>query len=176
MKILIREELEKDYKEVEELVEEAFRNEEYSDHQEHNLINRLRKSNEFINELSLVVEFDEKLIGHILLSKIKINKENESHESLAMAPVSVLPEHQNKGIGKLLIEKSITEAKRLGYSSIIVLGHENYYPKFGFVKASEFKIRPPFEVPEEAFMALEIEKGSLKDIEGVVEYSSAFFA
>ncbi len=165
--INIRVEQELDYKIVEGVIENAFLNAEFTDNQEHNLVNRLRKSSEFIPELSLVAEIDNKIVGHILFTKINIESNKGSFESLALAPLSVLLDYQNKGIGKV--------AKNLGYESVVVLGHENYYPKFGFKKASEFDIKPPFEVPDEAFMVLELNKNGLKNVSGIVEYSNAFF-
>lgn len=118
---------------------------------------------------------NKEIVGHILLSKIKINNDNQFAESLALAPVSVLPEYQNKGIGRLLILEALKKAKELEYNSVVVLGHPEYYPKFGFEKASSWGIKAPFEVPEEAFMALELQENALYNISGVVEYPSAFF-
>ena len=173
--INIRVEQELDYKIVEDVIENAFLNAELTDNQEHNLVNRLRKSSEFIPELSLVAEIDNKIVGHILFTKINIESNKGSFESLALAPLSVLLDYQNKGIGKALINYGLEVAKNLGYESVVVLGHENYYPKFGFKKASEFDIKPPFEVPDEAFMALELNENGLKNVSGVVKYSNAFF-
>lgn len=173
--MIIREENEKDYDKVYEVIEEAFRNEELSDHDEQNLVNRLRKSDEFIKELSMVATDNGKIVGHIMLTKIKIVDKEVSHDSLALAPVSVLPNYQGKGIGNLLINTAIKNSKELGYDSIIVLGHDKYYPRFGFKKASNYKIVSPFEVPDEAFMVLELKHGSLENIKGIVEYSKAFF-
>ncbi|SDZ11999.1 Acetyltransferase (GNAT) family protein [Bacillus sp. 166amftsu] len=79
---------------------------------------------------------DKEIIGHVLLSKIKIVNGDKSVDSLALAPVSVAPDYQKKGIGSLLISNVLREAKELGYHSIIVLGHKEYYPKFGFKSAS----------------------------------------
>lgn len=173
--INIRVEQELDYKIVEDVIENAFLNAEFTDNQEHNLVNRLRKSSEFIPELSLVAEIDNKIVGHILFTKINIESNKESFESLALAPLSVLLDYQNKGIGKALMNYGLEVAKNLGYESVVVLGHENYYPKFGFKKASEFDIKPPFEVPDEAFMVLELKENGLKNVSGIVEYSNAFF-
>nr|WP_317333165.1 N-acetyltransferase [uncultured Romboutsia sp.] len=173
--INIRVEQELDYKIVEDIIENAFLNAEFTDHQEHNLVRKLRKSSEFIPELSLVGEIDNKIVAHILFTKINIVSNEESFESLALAPLSVLPDYQNKGIGRSLINYGLEVAKNLGYESVVVLGHENYYPKFGFKKASEFDIKPPFEVDDEAFMALELKENGLKNVSGIVKYSNAFF-
>ena len=173
--MLIREELVKDYEEVEKVIEESFKTAEFSDNEEHNLVKRLRERDEFIKELSLVSEDNNRIIGHILLTKALIRDTNKITKTLALAPLSVLPEYQKCGIGKGLMNKAIEVARKLGYKSIVVLGHENYYPKFGFKKASIYGIKAPFEVPDEAYMILELTLNSLDGVNGVVEYSKAFF-
>lgn len=173
--MIIRRETNKDYKEVEKVIEESFKSAEFTDNDEHNLVKRLRSSDEFIKELSLIAEIDNKIIGHILLSKALIKDVNKDIETLALAPLAVLPEYQSNGIGKKLINEAIEKAKSLGYKSIVVLGHENYYPKFGFKKASNYGIKAPFDVPDEAYMVLELLPNALNEVNGVVEYSQAFF-
>ena len=174
MNIIIRQETEKDYKLSETVVEKAFKNAEHTDHKEHLLVAKLRKSDAFIPELSLVAELDGEIVGHIMLTKLLIENEGSKYDSLALAPVSVVPEHQNKGIGSELISESLKIAKELGFKSVLVLGHDKYYPRFGFKPASTWGIKAPFDVPDEAFMALELEDGSLEDISGTVVYSKEF--
>lgn len=175
MDIIIRPELNTEYNKTEEIIKKAFLNEEYSDQKEHLLVNRIRKSDAFIPELSLVaLNLGEDVIGHILLSKIKIIDGNNEVDSLALAPVSVTPKYQKKGIGSQLIQAALKNAKDLGYRSVIVLGHKDYYPKFGFKPASLWNIQAPFEVPDEVFMALELTTNSLEKVQGVVHYSKAF--
>lgn len=175
MNISIRQENEKDYKLSENVVEKAFKNVEHSDHKEQILVNKLRKSDAFIPELSLVAEYNEEIIGHIMLTKIFIENQENRYESLALAPLSVLPEYQNKGLGSKLISQSLKIAKELGFKSVIVLGHDKYYPRFGFKPASIWGIKAPFDVPDEAFMALELNDNSLYDVTGSVVYSKEFF-
>lgn len=177
MNIVIRQELISDYKATEAVVRLAFENEEYSDQSEHYLVSRIRKTKAFIPELSLVAvnNASQEVVGHILLSKIKIVNENQKIESLALAPLAVLPEYQNKGVGKLLIHEALAKAKQLNHGSVIVMGHPAYYPKFAFKTAADFGINPPFEVPKEAFMAIELEENALNNVSGVVEYPSVFF-
>ncbi len=175
MDILIRQELTEDYNTTEEMVKRAFLNEEYSDKKEHVLVNRIRKSDAFIPELSLVaLNQDKDIVGHILLSKVKIIDDDNTVDSLALAPVSVAPEYQKKGIGSQLIHAALKNAKELSYRSVIVLGHKDYYPKFGFKPASLWNIQAPFEVPDEVFMVLELTENSLKNVQGIVHYSTAF--
>ncbi|MCU9595028.1 N-acetyltransferase [Caldibacillus thermolactis] len=177
MNIIIRQEQVKDYKLTEKVVKCAFANAEHSDGNEHNLVSRIRNSDAFIPELSLVAidNDNSRVIGHILLSKIKIVNDNQVVESLALAPVSVLPEFQNQGVGKLLIRKALKKAKELRFNSVVVLGYPEYYSKFGFKKASTWGIKSPFEVPDEAFMAMELGENTLDKVSGVVEYPNVFF-
>lgn len=175
MQIKIRQERKEDHSDVFELISKAFEREELSDHREQFLVERLRKSKVFIPELSLVAETNGRLAGHILLSKVQIKNESESFESLALAPVSVLPEFQKMGIGGKLIEEAHSVAIKLGFGSVILLGHADYYPKFGYQKAEEFGVKLPFDVPSENCLAIELFPQSLKDVSDIVEYPSEFF-
>lgn len=176
MNLIIRQENEKDYKSSESVVKKAFENEEYSDKSEHNLVSRLRKSDLFVPELSLVAEVDKEIVGHIMFTKLIIKSGENTYSSLALAPVSILPEYQNKGIGSKLIIEGLKIAKEIGFKSVIVLGHDKYYPRFGFKSASVWGIKAPFDVPDEAFMAVELEDGSLEKSSGKVAYSKEFFS
>lgn len=175
MKIEVTNEIPENYQEVQDVVQKAFENAEHTDHSEQHLVGRLRKSEAFVPELSLVAIDGKKIIGQSMLTKIFIKDDEVAHESLALAPVSVLPEYQSKGIGSRLIKESIEKAKELGFKSVVVLGHDQYYPRFGFKKASSYGIKAPFDVPDSAFMVLELVEGGLRGVEGIVEYSSAFF-
>lgn len=174
MYIKIRQEKEKDYKLSETVVEKAFKNADHTDHREHFLVAKLRKSDAFVPELSLVAELDGEIIGHIMLTKLLIENGENKYNSLALAPVSVLPEYQNTGIGGKLISESLKIAKEIGFKSVIVLGHDKYYPRFGFKPARIWGIRAPFEVPDKAFMALELEVRGLDGVTGTVVYSKEF--
>ncbi|MFD1064899.1 GNAT family N-acetyltransferase [Oceanobacillus locisalsi] len=175
MNIKTRQEQPKDYPKTEALIEQTFRNEVMSDHQEHFLVDRIRKSNAFIPELSIVaVNQQNDIIGQILFSKISIENKEQTTASLALAPISVHPDYQNRGVGSMLMEEGLEQAEAVGYHSVIVLGHANYYPRFGFKPTSLWEIKAPFEVPDEAFMALELKKGALNQVSGVVQYSDAF--
>lgn len=178
MHIEIRIERNSDYKTTEEIVTSAFAEAEHRDGDEANLVVRLRASSEFIPELSLVAEVAGQLVGHILFSPIQIISQlNDAiviHPSLALAPVSVLPVFQKQGVGNRLITEGHYRAKEFGFSSVILLGHPAYYPRFGYRPASQFDIRPSFDVPSECFMAAELTANALKDISGVVKYPPEF--
>ena len=174
MEVTIRQEKPSDHKAVFELIASAFETEKFSDHKEQFLVERLRKSNAFIPELSLVSEYENKIVGHVLLTNLKIINALNQFESLALAPVSVHPVFQQKGIGGKLIKEAHRRAKELGYQSIVLLGHENYYPKFGYQRADLFGIEFPFDVPKENCMAIELTSGALKEVNGMVEYPKEF--
>ncbi len=175
MKISIRQETVADYPIVFNLIEKAFRKEVLSDKKEQFLVERLRKSNGFIPELTLVAEIQQQIVGYILLSKIIIDAGTDKYITLALAPVAVLPDFQKKGIGGQLIEKAHQTAKELGFQSIILLGHEKYYPKFGYQPLHQFGIFLPFDAPKENCMAIELVPDALKNKEGNVIYPKEFF-
>ena len=168
MNTTIRKEEEKDHEQIYEVNKLAFQQENES-----NLIEKIRKSENFIPELSIVAEINNRIVGHILFSKIKIMGDSD-YESLALAPVAVIPEFQKRGIGSELVKIGIDKAKELGFDSIIVLGHKEYYPKFGFQRASKWNIKCPFEVPDEIFMAIELTEKALEGKAGTVKYPDEF--
>lgn len=165
----IREEGPKDYEAVYELVKEAFASAEHADGNEADLVSALRNSEAFLPRLSLVAESNEKIIGHILFTKAKVGNE----EVLALAPLSVHPAYQRRGVGKALIIKGHEIAKELGYGYSVVLGSDAYYPKFGYRKASDFGIKAPFDVPKANFMAIRL-KENAKPVQGVMKYAKEF--
>lgn len=169
--VLIRQENKKDYDQIFEIVAAAFGQEN-----EAKLVNALRNNAEdFVPQLSLVATLNEKIVGHILFTRIKIIEENETEtESLALAPLAVIPAHQRKGIGKLLINHGIDKARELQFKSVIVLGHAKYYPKFGFEAAEKWNIISPYNVPSNVFMAFELVNDGLKNVSGLVRYPKEF--
>ncbi|MBX2922219.1 MAG: N-acetyltransferase [Chitinophagaceae bacterium] len=172
MNVKIRQETQDDFNVVFEVNKLTFGQEN-----EAKLVELLRQSNAFVAELSLVATVDNKIIGHILFSKIIIVDDNHNEfESLALAPMAVIPEFQQKGIGGQLIRSGLDKAKELQYQSVIVLGHEHYYPKFGFVPADKWNIKAPFDVPANVFMGIELTTDGLKDVSGTVKYPKAFEA
>ena len=167
--IEIKQENQKDYEEVYRVVKTAFETAEHSDGNEQDLVVDLRNSDSFIPELSLVAVKEDKIVGYILFTKIKI----ENHEEIALAPLAVLPEYQKQGIGSMLIEQGHKIAKKLGYHYSIVLGSENYYPKFGYIPAIQYGIQAPFDVANKNFMAVKLNDTDI-EITGVVQYAKEF--
>ena len=167
--LIIRQENKNDYEEVYNVIKTAFETAEHSDGNEQDLVVALRKSDNFIPELSLVAVIDNKIVGYILFTKIKIGKQEE----LALAPLGVLPEYQKQGIGRTLIQEGNKKAKELGYHYSVVLGSDKYYPKFGYVSAKEYGIVAPFDVPDENFMAIKLNDTDI-EIKGIVQYAKEF--
>ena len=165
----IRQENIEDYEEVYQVIKTAFETAEHSDGNEHDLVVALRNSNVFIPELSLVAMKENKIVGYILFTKIKIGE----YEELALAPLGVLPEYQRQGVGSELIKKGHRIAKKLGYQYVVVLGSEKYYTKFGYIPAIKYGIKAPFDVPNENFMAVKLNNTNVK-IQGIVEYAKEF--
>ncbi len=174
--ILIRQEATQDYNKISELIKRALNDIKESDHTEHLLVNRIRTSDTYIPELSLVAETDDKrIVGHIMLSKIKITDKDMSYSALTVAPLSGLPECQRNGIGKILLQEAHKRASMLGYDIAVLLGHKEYYPRFGYKKASAFGIKFPFDTPDECCMVLELRDNALSKIHGMVQYPYIFF-
>ncbi len=168
--MIIRQENKKDVDEVYSVVKSAFETAEHSDGTEQDLVVALRGSDGFIPQLSLVAEDDGKIIGHIMFTAASVN----NTEILALAPLSVLPGYQKKGIGTALMKKGHEIAVDMGYEYSVVLGSEHYYPRVGYRPASDFGISAPFEVPPENFMAINL-YGKDTVLGGVVRYVKEIF-
>ncbi|MGN7722604.1 GNAT family N-acetyltransferase [Chitinophaga sp. 22620] len=170
MKITITPEAPEDKSSVYSLNAAAFGQENES-----KLIDLLRNSEHFIPELSLVARSESGSVGHILFTKLEIaGPEGVTYGTLALAPMAVLPSLQHLGIGSQLLREGLKRAAEQGYSSVIVLGHPEYYPRFGFVPASKWGISTSYDVPDEAFMAIELKLGALEGKAGLVIYPKEF--
>jgi len=166
--MIIRKESKNDFGYIHNIHRRAFEQDDESE-----LVERLRASYHFVPELSLVAEEHGTLIGHILFSKSTISG-YPGYELLALAPMAVLPMYQRQGIGGKLVKNGLTKARELGFDAVVVVGHPEYYPRFGFEKASKWDISCPFEVPDEAFMAIELHVGSLTGKSGIVKFPKEF--
>lgn len=125
------------------------------------LVEAIRNSENYIPELSLVAEVDGNIVGHILFSYIHLAGK-ETLPVLALAPVAVLPQFQNQGIGTALVQYGLEKADELGEALVIVLGHPSFYSRFGFVQSTDYGIKSPFKVPAEAFMVKPLKNYEIK--------------
>ena len=177
MNITIRVEQPKDYRAVEELIREAFwgsMNHPTCDG-EHLLVHKLRNLPSFVPELDFVAEVDGQLVGHIIYSTAKvITLYSREIEVLNFGPISVLPEYKCMGIGSALMRYSILEAKKLGYRAIIFYGHPDYYPRFGFNRASAFGITSENGKSFDALMAMPLYDGALDGVSGRYVYDAVY--
>ena len=123
--------------------------------------------------VSLVAETDTGLVGHILFSRLPVHAPGTEVAAVALAPMSVLPEWQRRGVGSALVRTGLDRCRNAGFEAVVVLGHPAYYPRFGFSTDLAEQLQAPFSGP--AFMALELVPGALRD-GGVVRYPDAFFA
>lgn len=136
------------------------------------LVDRLRERGKAI--LSLVAVHADQVVGHILFSPIVIETADQAIPGVGLAPMAVLPEFQNQGIGSRLVRTALDQLRERGHRIAVVLGHPEFYPRFGFVPASRYGIRSEFDVSDEHFMALELEAGALRDCAGLVKYQPEF--
>ena len=139
---------------------------------EANLIDALRKSG--IPLISLVAEENGELFGHILFSPATLEADNCSTTIAGLAPMAVAPAFQKRKIGSMLAEEGLRHCKKAGYDAVCVLGHPDYYPRFGFVPSVNYGIKSEFDVPAEVFMVKELSEGALADCNGIVKYHDLF--
>lgn len=138
---------------------------------EANLVEQLRhKAHPFI---SLVAEVDEEVCGHILFTPVELDNGSDL-ELMGLAPMAVAPKCQNTGVGSALVKAGLAACVDQGIGAVVVLGHPDYYPRFGFKPASTLGIGSTYDVPDEVFMALELIPGYLDAHEGTVRYHCAF--
>lgn len=169
MDIKIRGETQDDYHIITEINDLAF-----GGTGEGQLIITLRKNKEFKPDLSLVALEDDRIVGHILFYPIFIEAANNTFPTISLAPMAVQPNYQNKGIGTKLVNDGLQRCKDMQFDSVIVLGHPEYYPRFGFKPASQWNLYSDFEAPDEAFMALELKENSLARKSGRVVYPKEY--
>jgi len=122
--------------------------------------------------VSLVAEVDSRTVGHILFSRMWIDAPSGTVAAVALGPMAVLPGHQRRGIGGRLIARGLDLLRERGERIVIVLGHPEYYSRFGFSAEKARGLDHPF--PPEALMALELEAGALAHVHGKLKYDAAF--
>jgi putative acetyltransferase len=139
---------------------------------EADLVDRLRERGQVT--LSLVAVRAGEIVGHILFSPVVIESPRQTIAAVGLAPMAVLPELQNQGIGSLLVSAGLERCRSAGHLVAVVLGHPQYYRRFGFVPASRYTIRSEYDVADEHFMVIELRPGALAGQSGTVKYQAAF--
>lgn len=168
----IRQERPSDFAPIYDLVKVAFETAEVSSGEEQNFVDYLRSGSNYIPELALVAEEDGKLIGHIMLTRTFITRDQGQFPMLLLGPVAVALEHRKKGVGSRLIEESSNVARGLGHESAILVGNPAYYHRFGFRTAADFGIRNANGIPDEYVMACELVPQALAAADGVVLFET----
>ncbi|HWS55455.1 MAG TPA: N-acetyltransferase [Pyrinomonadaceae bacterium] len=139
---------------------------------EADLVDALRESG--APRVSLVAEVEGRVVGHIFFSPVSIESEAGAWGAFALGPMGVLPEFQRRGVGSELIRRGLEECRRAGQEVVFVLGHADYYPRFGFRPAASRGLRCEYPVPAEVFMVAELREGALAGRTGLVKYRPEF--
>lgn len=173
--LVVREEIPDDVEAIRQINQLAFERDV-----EANIVDALREAGAIT--LSMVAcRIDpatglEEVIGHALYSPISIEDANESRPALGLGPLAVLPDRQREGIGTFLMEVSLEILRRTGHPAVILFGHPDYYPRFGFLPAEKWGLRADFECPPGVFQAIELQSGALAGTAGTVRFRPEFGA
>ena len=163
----IRTEKETDIEAIWRVNAEAFGREEESE-----LVNALRDSG--APYLSLVAEEDSEIIGHILFTPMEWADVESEVRLAALAPLAIAPPHQKQGVGSRLVSAGLERCRDAGYDVVVLVGHPEYYPRFGFRQADGYGLALGFEVPPPAFMLVELHENALEGTRGTIRFHSAF--
>lgn len=172
--LIVREETKEDYYNSEYMTKKAFWNLHHPGCDEHYLVHLLRNNEDYIADLSRVAELDGKIVGGIYYSKAYVQDGDTRVEVLNFGPLCVDPEYQNIGIGGILLETTIKEAREKGYKGIIIFGEPGYYPKHGFKTCDQFGITTKEGKNFDAFMGYEIVPNAFSEISGKYYESEVF--
>lgn len=166
--ISIREERADDIHQVSSVNDAAF-----GQPTEGHIVDRLRGADGEV--VSLVAVLDEKVVGHIFFSSVTVETELGLIKGMGLVPMAVVPGHQREGVGSKLVTEGLKKIRKEGYPFVVVLGHETYYPRFGFRPASEYGLKCQWEgVPDEVFMAIIYDKDRMKSVSGTFYYRKEF--
>jgi putative acetyltransferase len=138
---------------------------------EADLVDALREQAQPV--VSLVADDRGVILGHILFSPVTPLPHPELH-IMGLAPMAVMPESQRNGVGSALVREGLERCRGLDVAVVLVLGHAEYYPRFGFLPASRFGLTSEYDVPDDVFMAVELRQGVLQGKAGMIRYHSAF--
>jgi putative acetyltransferase len=169
MDLLIRPERAADFDAIDQVNDLAF-----GQPDEGRLVRQLRQDPAFVSGLALVAVSEHTLVGYLLFTRSFIIAGEQRYPCLTLAPLAVLPAFQRRGVGSRLMEEGLRRAADAGFDAVNVLGHPDFYARFGFVQADELGIYCPMEVPPAVFRVLECVPGALQGVSGTVEYAAAF--
>ncbi|MEO0558466.1 MAG: N-acetyltransferase [Bacteroidota bacterium] len=138
---------------------------------EADLVDRLRPTDGY---LSLVAVLNDAVVGHSAFSAMTLSPARPERTFYGLAPMAVLPDRQRRGIGSALVRAGLDACRDAGADAVFALGHPTYYPRFGFTPATDLGLASEYDVPREAFMAMELRAGALEGVLGVAQYHPAF--
>lgn len=172
MSIIIRQEEERDYRRVEEIAREAFWSLYFPGTDIPVVVNKLRRSSDFIKELTYVIEVNGKVEGAIFYTNSKIiDKKEEEHKVISFGPVFISLEFHRQGLGRKLITYTIEKAKEMGYRAITTLGYPYHYEPYGFLGGKKYGISMPDMKFYRGLLVLPLYEGALENISGYVIFS-----
>lgn len=175
LNITIRNEHPKDYYAAELVAKRAFWNLHVPGCNEHYLVHILRESNDYIPSLTRVAECDGKIVGAIYYAKCKIETSDGEIPVLTFGPLCVDPDYQRRGIGKALLEASLSQARQMPFAAVIIFGEPKYYPRHGFVTCDKMGITTADGENSDAFMCLELHDGALSSASGRFIEASVYY-
>ena len=164
VQIEIRNELPGDYAVIAEVHTRALGRDEAR------LVELLRKRNDVIG---MVAVSGDQVVGHVMFSPMSVEHAPDGFRGIGLAPMSVVPEFQNQGVGSMLIRAGLEACRRANYDAVFVLGHINYYPRFGFTRAQNYGLANEYNA-DEAFMVMELRPSVLATISGLAKYAPEF--
>lgn len=138
---------------------------------EANLVDELTSEGKAV--VALVAAQDGEVVGHVLFSEVSLEPPAHGLRAVGLAPLAVLPNYQRRGIGSSLVQRGLDACRAAGYDAVVVLGHPNYYLRFGFTRASDYGLDNEYDA-DEALMVLELVQGRLAGCSGLVRYAPEF--
>ncbi|MDH4139430.1 MAG: N-acetyltransferase [Coriobacteriia bacterium] len=172
--VLVRLATQTDRPAIRVLLEAAFARNEEAD-----LVDELVDSRAYLPDLELVAEEDAQIVGHVMFTRAVIEEPlpgmmSRSVSAIALGPLSVHPDRQSTGVGAELVREGLDRARILGERVALVVGHPDYYPRFGFHEALPYGIAAPLDIPSEAWMVAELVPGGLADVRGTARLAAPF--
>jgi len=120
-----------------------------------------------------VAEDDAIVIGHILFSPVTL-ADAPGLSLMGLAPMAVMPSRQRQGVGSRLVREGLARCRQLDAAAVVVIGHPQYYPRFGFIPAARLSLRSEYDVPEDVFMVCELRDAALRGVSGTIRYHPVF--